>query len=89
MTQPSDLDQFLQQIRDFIGDRPVRLLTRKANSKAGSNVAYETVFPKAPENGILQVFIRADEKEAVTAVYAGVLYKPYVDFWQEPPAVAE
>jgi len=83
MSQPSDLEQFIQQIRDFVGNRPVRLLTRKASSKDKTGVAYETVFPKAPEFGTLQVFIRADDKEAVTAVNVTELYTKHLDYWDD------
>ena len=74
-----DLQQLYQQIREFVGQRPVRLLTRKANSKADSGVAYETVFPKAPQDGTLQVFVRADEGEAVAAVNVSTINPLLVD----------
>lgn len=83
MAQADDKAQLLQQIADFIGDRPVRLLTRKANSKGDSGVAYETVFPKAPENGILQIFMRADEGEAVAAVNVTQMVNGHIDYWDD------
>ncbi len=81
--QDGDLAQMVEQLREFANGRPVRLLTRKANSKADSSVAYETVFPKDIENGTCQLFLRCDKDEVVAAVFAGHSAQ-HVDFWSQP-----
>jgi hypothetical protein len=84
MSEPSnegDLATVMQQIKDFANGRPVRLLTRKANSKRDSAVAYDTVFPQNVEFGTLQVSMRCDGNEVVAAVNVLESNKVHEDYW--------
>lgn len=80
-----DFATLVRQLAQFVRQRNVKLLTRKANSKKDSHVAYETVFPQDVQYGLAQVYMRCDDDKVVAAVNVTETQKPFEDFWTKEP----